>query len=31
MIAAELGRITSRFGDSCVPKYGRLMASTERD
>jgi hypothetical protein len=25
MIAAELGRMTSRFGDSRVPKYGRLM------
>jgi hypothetical protein len=26
MIGAEVGRMTSRFGECRVPKYGRLMA-----
>jgi hypothetical protein len=29
MIAAEAGRMTSRFGERRVPKYGRLMAIRE--
>jgi len=30
MIAAELGRMTSRFGESRVPKYGRFAARFEK-
>ncbi|HUE13890.1 MAG TPA: hypothetical protein VMR25_06990 [Planctomycetaceae bacterium] len=30
LIGAEVGRITSRFGDSRVPKYGGLMAFPEK-
>jgi hypothetical protein len=29
MIGAEVGRMTSRFGASRVPKYGRFMAIAE--
>jgi len=30
-IAAEAGRMTSRFGESPVPKYGGLMAFPKKD
>jgi hypothetical protein len=30
MIAAEVGRITSRFGVSRVPKYGRFSKRPEK-
>jgi hypothetical protein len=29
MIGAEVGRITSRIGDSRVPKYGRFSPMAE--
>jgi hypothetical protein len=29
MIGVEVGRMTSRFGDSRVPKYGPLMVVAE--
>ncbi len=29
MIAAEVGRMTSRFGESRVPKYGRFLAASK--
>jgi hypothetical protein len=31
MIRVEAGRMTSRFGDSRVPKYGRLTAFPTKD
>jgi hypothetical protein len=30
MIGAEVGRMTSRFGESPAPKYGGLMAFPEK-
>jgi hypothetical protein len=29
-IGAEVGRMTSRVGQSCVPKYGRFSPFTEK-
>jgi hypothetical protein len=29
MIGVELGRMTTRFGESRVPNYGRFVAFTE--
>jgi hypothetical protein len=31
MIGAELGRMTSRFGESRAPKYGPFSAFPEND